>query len=56
MFIDGVDDSMVDKSTEKWLDSIEDRLEYSRWYCGNYHTDKTVDKLRFMCNDFLELK
>ena len=56
MFIDGVSQSGVDKSTEKWLDIIENKLHYDRWYCGHYHTDKVIDKLRFLFNDFLELK
>jgi len=55
MFVGGVNQAGVDKSTEQWLDSIEDRLQYNRWYCGHYHTDKTVDKLRFMFNDFIEM-
>ena len=55
MFMSGVRQVSVDKSTEQWLDAIEDRLDYSRWYYGHYHTDKTIDKLRFMFNDFLEL-
>jgi 3-oxoacid CoA-transferase subunit A len=46
----------VDKSTEQWLDGIEDRLDYNRWYCGHYHTDKTIGKMRFLFNDFLELR
>jgi len=54
-FISGVDQANVDKSTERWLDSIEDRLDYKRWYCGHYHTDKVIDRLRFVFNDFLEL-
>jgi len=56
MFINGVSDATVDKSTEKWLDTIEGKLDYKRWYCGHYHTDKTIDKLRFMFNDFLEIR
>lgn len=48
VFIPGIDQSTVDKSTEAWLDKIEDRLKYKRWYCGHYHTEKTVDKLTFM--------
>lgn len=55
MFISGINQLNVDKSTEKWLDTIEDRLDYDRWFCGHYHTFKTVDKLMFMFNDFLEL-
>ena len=48
VFLDFIDDSRVDKGTEKWLDTIEDRLDYDEWYCGHYHTDKTIDKIRFM--------
>jgi 3-oxoacid CoA-transferase subunit A len=45
----------VDQTTERWLDKIEQRLSYVRWYCGHFHTDKAVDRIRFMYNDFLEL-
>ena len=48
MFLSGVDQSKVDKSTEEWLDTIEDRLDYKHWYCGHYHTDKKVDRLSIM--------
>ena len=56
VFLSGIDQSTVDTSTEYWLDTIEDRLTYNRWYCGHYHTEKTVDKMRFMFHDFLELR
>jgi len=56
VFICGIDDSKVDKSTEVWLDSIEDRLDYDRWYCGHYHTNKAIDKMRFLFDDFLEFR
>jgi 3-oxoacid CoA-transferase subunit A len=56
MFIGSVNQTTVDSSTEEWLDAIEDRLEYKKWYCGHHHVDKTVDRLRFMFEDFLELK
>jgi len=55
MFLGFVDDSKVDKSTEIWLDAIEDKLDYDMWYCGHYHTDKAIDKIRFFYRDFLEL-
>lgn len=47
-----IDQSSVDKSTEQWLDTIESRLHYERWYCGHYHTDKEIDKIRFMFQDY----
>jgi len=56
MFLDFIDDSKVDKSTEIWLDAIEDRLNYEQWFCGHYHTNKTIDRLRFLYEDFFELK
>jgi 3-oxoacid CoA-transferase subunit A len=54
-FLDFIDQSTVDNATEEWLDSIEARTQYGKWYCGHYHTDKTVDRVRFMFNDIDEL-
>lgn len=54
VFMSGVDQSSVDKSTEIWLDGIEDRLEYKKWYCGHYHTAKKIDKLEIMFENFDE--
>lgn len=51
-FIQGVDQSTVDRSTEDWLDTIEARLSYNRWFCGHWHIDKKVDKLHFLMNSF----
>ena len=30
-FLSGIDQSKVDNSTEEWLDTIEDKLEYEAW-------------------------
>ena len=38
-----------------WLDEIEHKLDYSRWYAGHFHTTKTVDKLRLMYQDYARL-
>ncbi len=51
VFMSGVDQSKVDKSTEEFLDEIENITDYK-----NYHIDKTIDKLRFMMNDMDEFK
>ena len=56
VFFPGIDQSKVDKSTEEWLGSIEDRLEYRKWYCGHYHTEKKIDRLQIMFNDFTALE
>ena len=54
VFLTGFDQSTVDKSTERWLDSLEARLDYGRWFCGHYHTDKTVDRFEFLMHRVLE--
>lgn len=52
VFLERIDQSKVDKTTERWLDTIEDKLNYQHWYCGHFHTSKNVDKLQFMYHDF----
>lgn len=32
MFLPNIDQSMVDYSTEEWLETIEERLDYEVWY------------------------
>lgn len=48
VFLPGIDQSRVDKSTETWLDAIENRLTYGHWYAGHYHTEKDVDRLTLL--------
>lgn len=56
VFLSGIDQSKVDNSTEQFLDEIESIINYKKWYCGHFHTDKEIDKIRFMMNDIVELK
>lgn len=56
MFLDGIDQSTVDNSTEYFLDEIEESTDYNLWYCGHYHTDKEIDKLIFMFHKIEEFK
>jgi len=51
-FLPGIDQSTVDRSTENWLDRIEDRLQYKNWYCGHWHIDKKVDRVHFLMDGF----
>lgn len=53
VFLSFIDQSSVDKSTEAWLDIIEERISYDKWYCGHYHTQKTVDKVQFLFGSIL---
>lgn len=51
-FLPMIDQSTVDNSTEAWLDEIEKRLSYKRWYCGHWHIDKRIDKIHFLFHTF----
>jgi len=55
VFLSNINQSSVDTSTEDWLDEIENKLDYKRWFCGHFHTSKTVDRIRFMFEDYMEL-
>ncbi|MCR4692347.1 MAG: hypothetical protein K5664_00515 [Firmicutes bacterium] len=50
-----INQKYVDTSTEIWLDSIEDRLSYKKWYCGHFHINKVMDNIRFIMEDFILL-
>lgn len=52
-FMSCIDQTAVDRSTEEWLDTIEDRLTYTQWLCGHWHIDKTIDRFRFVMDDFV---
>ena len=56
VFLPMIDQSTVDKSTEEWLGDLEEKLTYNKWYCGHYHTDKSIDKMRFMFKDVVEVE
>lgn len=40
LFISGIDQSMVDKTMEKYLGEIECDLAYERWAFGHFHADR----------------
>lgn len=52
VFLPGIDQRKVDKSTEQWLDQIEDRLHYSKWYAGHYHTNKSTQQIQLMFENY----
>jgi len=55
VFLPNVYEGSIDNSMEIWLDKIENKLDYMRWYCGHFHTDKIDDKIHFMYQGFREL-
>ena len=55
-FLSNVDQSNIDKSTERWLDEIEDGLEYNHWYFGHYHNYKRIDSMEMLYKDIKEIE
>ena len=56
VFLPMIDQSTVDTSTEKWLQTIYDKIHFQTWFCGHFHTDKTIDHIRFMYQDIIALE
>ena len=55
-FLPMIDQSTVDDSTERWLDGIEEKVDYKAWLCGHWHIEKKIDKLRFLFHDVVSLE
>ena len=51
-----IDQNTVDDSTERWLDGIEEKVDYKAWLCGHWHIEKKIDKLRFLFHDVVSLE
>ena len=51
-YLSVIDQSSVDDSTEKWLDKIEESLDYKVWLCGHWHINKHIDRIHFLFHDF----
>ena len=54
LFLSSIDQSTVDNSTEKWLQEIENKLDYKKWYFGHYHDYYVNGKFTMLYNDIIE--
>lgn len=55
MFLEGVDQSTVDTSTEEFLDKVKEQCTYKEWFCGHWHIDRKVNGLHFLFNEWVEV-
>lgn len=55
-FLEGIDQSTVDKSMEEFLDIVDDYVPYEKWYCGHYHGEKDMGNIEFLYNSIKEFK
>ena len=51
-FLPMIEQSTVDDSTERWLDTIEGSLNYIAWFCGHWHINKRIDRMHFLFHQF----
>lgn len=56
LFLPGIDQSTVDKTTEIWLQKISDKLDYQKWYFGHYHGEWINGKYELMFKNIKILK
>jgi 3-oxoacid CoA-transferase subunit A len=54
LFLEGLDQSKIDKSTEEYLDEIAEKLNFKRWFFGHYHGEWTFDKYQMLFTDIIE--
>lgn len=55
-FLPNIDQSTVDNSLEEFLDYVEENVDYKAWYCGHFHINKQIDKVRFVYDDIVLIK
>lgn len=58
LFMDGIKQSEVDKTTEEFLDKIEKILDnnYIQWFGGHFHYDMVInEKATMLYNDVVEI-
>lgn len=55
LFLSGIDQSKVDKSTEQWLSTLNEKLSYETWYFGHYHDNRAYLKSEMLFEGIKEL-
>ncbi|MCI6590567.1 MAG: metallophosphoesterase [Lentisphaeraceae bacterium] len=43
----------LDQSTEKWLETLREKLTFGHWFAGHYHIDYAVENFTFLFHQFL---
>lgn len=55
-FIEGIDQSKVDKTTEIWLEKIKNKLTYKKWYAGHFHCEKIKGNIEILFESIKRLE
>lgn len=54
LFLPFVDQESVDSSTEEWLQTIANKLDYKKWWFGHFHGDWVNDKYEMLFESIKE--
>ena len=56
LFLSFIKQENVDKSMEKFLDIVLDKVSFKTWFLGHYHSDEWLNsKTRLLYNDIIEI-
>lgn len=56
LFLQGIDESSIDKEMEIWLTEVEEKVWYGNWLFGHYHADKQIRPgVQMLYNNIIEL-
>ena len=53
-FLPSINQAMVDKTTEKWLEEIYNKLDFGQWFAGHYHVDSSDGNVNIMFEEIEE--
>lgn len=53
-FMEGIDQSKVDKSTEKWLDKIHKVLCFNNWFAGHFHVNSIENDIHILYENVIK--
>lgn len=55
LFLDGIDQGTVDRSTEEWLEQLYGKLRYDKWYFGHFHGNRRFADAEMLYEEIKEL-
>lgn len=55
-FLSGLSQTDIDTSQEEFLQNVYNSISFNKWYCGHWHIEKEIDKIRFMYQEIEEIK
>lgn len=54
-FMPTINQNTVDQSMEKWLDYIEDNLDYERWFFGLFHCERIMGRIAILYQEIEDI-